>query len=76
MLHLLFVPVIVAIVLVSVVVRLITLPFRMGRGYYRHHHWRGRRWGWDGYRNPYGPGLMTIVAVVLLERLFGGRRYY
>jgi hypothetical protein len=64
--------------LLIVVIRLITLPLRMARrygGYY------GNRYGWDGGYNPYRygrrgfGGLGTILALVALDRIFGGRRF-
>jgi hypothetical protein len=69
--------ILIPIFLFVAIIRLITLPLRLGRryGYY------GRRYGWDGGYNPYRygrrgfGGLGTIVALVALDRLFGGRRY-
>lgn len=74
MFHLILFPVIVLFVLFAVVFRVLTSPFRYG-GWQRHRRgWYGNRWGRDGYRNPYAPGLFTVLAIVALERLFG-RRY-
>jgi len=68
------IPLIVVIVLISAVVRLITLPFRYG---YRHRYFYG-------YDNPYRygcrrhhrflGGLLPILALVALDRIFT-RRY-
>jgi hypothetical protein len=67
-------PLIVVIVLISAVVRLITLPFRYG---YRHRYFYG-------YDNPYRygcrrhhrllGGLFPILVLVALDRIFT-RRY-
>jgi hypothetical protein len=72
MLHLLFVPVLLVVLLFAIVVRVITAPFRMAR--YR--RWYGRGWGYGryAYGPPRGMGLLTVLALVALERLFG-RRY-
>jgi len=69
---------ILAIVLISIVVRLITAPFRYGRRYRRGFYGYG-----NPYYNPYGCGwrrhrffgLLPILALVALDRLFGGRRF-
>ena len=72
MLHLL-----VLIALFAFFIRIVTAPFRWGR-YHRHCGWYGNRYGWYGnrwgYRRPYGGGLLTILALVALEKLFD-RRY-
>jgi hypothetical protein len=67
-------PLIVVIVLISAIVRLITLPFRYG---YRHRYFYG-------YDNPYRygcrrhhrflGGLFPILVLVALDRIFT-RRY-
>jgi hypothetical protein len=76
MFHLILFPVIVLFVLFAVVFRVLSWPSRYHRHRYGHRHgWGVNRWGGDGYRNPYAPGLFTILAFVALERLFG-RRYY
>ena len=74
--HLLFAPVIVAVILFSIVVRLITAPFRMGR-------WHRRYYGYDPYYNPYRygcrrhhgllGGVLPILALVALDRIFNRR---
>jgi asparagine N-glycosylation enzyme membrane subunit Stt3 len=66
------------IILVSIAVRLITLPFRYG---YRHR----RFYGYDPYYNPYRygcrrhhgllGGVLPIIALVALDRIFN-RRYW
>jgi hypothetical protein len=74
------VPLIFAAILVSIVVRLIVAPFR-----YR--HWRRREllgYG-DPHYNPYlygcrrrhrlVGGLLPILALVALDRIFFGRRF-
>jgi hypothetical protein len=67
------------IVLISVVVRLISAPFRYGYRYRR--GWYG--YG-DRYYNPYRYGcrrhgmfgsVLPILALVALDRIFGGRRF-
>lgn len=73
---------ILAIVLLSSVVRLITLPFRLG---HRHRpfpgYGYGNRYGYNPYqcgcRRHHGMlrGILPIVALVALDRLFGGRRF-
>jgi hypothetical protein len=69
--------VLIPIFLFVAIIRLITLPLRLGRRY----GYFGRRYGWDGGYNPYRygrrgfGGLGTIAALVALDRLFGGRRY-
>jgi hypothetical protein len=73
MFHLILFPVVVLFILFAIVFRVLTWPLRYGHRY--RHGWGRGRWGGDGYRNPYAPGLFTIVALVALERLFG-RRYY
>ncbi len=74
-LHLLFVPVVLVVVLFAIILRVVTAPFRMGR-WHRRHYGCGGGWGGYGRRYPYGGGgLMTVLALVALERLFG-RRYY
>ena len=77
MFHLVLVPVVILFVLFAIVFRVLSWPFRYHRsGWYAHRYgWGRNRWGWDGYRNPYAPGLFTILAIVAIERLFG-RRYY
>lgn len=73
--HLFFLPIIVLVILAALVVRVLTAPFRIG-GWHRRRYGYGRGWGGGyGCRHPYGGGgLLTIVALVALERLFG-RRY-
>ena len=73
MFHLILLPVVILFVLFAILFRVLSWPFRYRRRFGR--GWYGRRWGWDGYRNPYAPGLLTVLGIVLLERLFG-RRYY
>lgn len=77
MFHLILLPVVILFVLFAIVFRVLSWPFRYRRyGWYGNGYGRVRnRWGWDGYRNPYAPGLFTILAIVALERMFG-RRYY
>jgi len=70
--------VILPILFLVAIIRLVTLPLRLRRRYGSYY---GRRYGWDGGHNPYRygrrgfGGLGTIVALVALDRLFGGRRY-
>jgi hypothetical protein len=72
--HLLFL--LAPIFIVLALVRLVTLPFRMGRRYRSYYGY-----GYDRGYNPYRYGRLgfggwgTIVALVALDRLFGGRRY-
>jgi hypothetical protein len=72
MIHLMLAPVIVIVVLFAIVVRIITAPFRMAR----YHRWFGGGWGYGryAYGRPRGMGLLTVLALVALERLFD-RRY-
>ena len=69
-------PIILLIVLLSVVVRVITLPFRLARprrwngGYglgtpYRYGYRRRHRFG----------GVGTVLALFALDRLFSNRRF-
>lgn len=74
MFHLILMPLLTAAILFAIVIRIIMAPFRTGR-WYRRRGWCRNGWGGDGYRNPYAPGLFTILALVALERIFG-RRYY
>jgi hypothetical protein len=70
---------ILTFILISIVIRLVTLPFRIGR---RFNRWSGFGYGY-GY-NPYRygcrrhhrvlGGILPIVALVALDRLFL-RRY-
>ena len=68
--HQFFQPILPIVLLLAVVIRVVTAPFRMGRWYRRR-----RYWGYDGYPNPYGPPLLAVLAIIAFERLFG-RRYY
>jgi hypothetical protein len=72
MIHLLFVPVLLVVLLFAIVVRVITVPFRMAR----YHRWYRGGWGYGryAYGRPRGMGLLTVLALVALERLFD-RRY-
>jgi hypothetical protein len=72
MLHLLFVPVLLIGLLIAIAVRVITAPFRM----FHHHRWYRGGWGYGryAYGRPRGMGLLTVLALVALERLFD-RRY-
>ena len=70
MIHQLFAPVLIVVILFSIVIRVLTAPFRMGRWHRRHY------WGHDyGYHRSVGRPLLTILGLIVLERLFG-RRYY
>jgi hypothetical protein len=70
-----FILLILLVVIVSAVVRLLTAPFRYG---YRHR-------GYGPYYNPYQygcrrhhrllGGVLPILALVALDRIFGGRRW-
>jgi len=71
---------ILLLVFISVVVRLVTWPFR----FHRRRYWNG--YGGYGYGyNPYAygcrrrhgmlGGLLPIIALVAIDRLFGGRRF-
>jgi hypothetical protein len=73
MIHLFFLPILLPVILVLVVVRILTAPFRYGR-WHRRYYGYGRGWRGDGYWNPYRGGVLTVLAIVALERLFG-RRY-
>jgi hypothetical protein len=75
MIHLIFAPVVVVVVLALVFVRLVTAPFRYSR-WHRRHHGYGYGWGggWGGYGYRPRMPILTILAVVALERMFG-RRY-
>ncbi len=80
---------ILAIVAVIVLVRLITLPFRVARrarffGGYGNGYGLGNGFGYGGgWGNRYGygcrhhrgGGLFTILALVALDRIFTGRRF-
>ncbi len=72
MFHLIFIPLVIAATLISIVVRIVAAPFRMAR----YHRWYQRGWGYGPYAwgRPRGMGVMTVLALVALERLFG-RRY-
>lgn len=75
--HLFLLPFVVVVVLFAIVIRVLTAPFGMGRWHRRRYGFGyGRGWGGGyGCRHPYGGGgLLTILALVALERLFG-RRY-
>jgi len=73
-----FLVLILLIVVVSVVVRMVTAPFRYGYRYRRFY-------GCDPYYNPYRygcrrhhrllGGILPIVALVALDRIFN-RRYW
>jgi hypothetical protein len=57
-------PILLVVVIVSTIVRLLTLPFR-------HHH----RFGYGGYhrhRHGFG-GLGTVLFLLALDRIFGRR---
>jgi hypothetical protein len=67
---------ILAIVLISAVIRLITLPFRLGRyrrGFYGNPYYGGGYGYGCGYRRHRGFGhvLLVILVLVLLSHLFG-----
>ncbi len=81
--HLLFAPILLVVLLV-VVIRVLTAPFRHRR-WHRRRGGYGQGWGngYNGYggygsygygfgRRP-GRGLLTILALVALDRLFGRR---
>ncbi len=61
-----FVPLILAAIVVSTIVRMVLLPFRHRRTY-----------GGFGYRRRRHPGgmLLSILALVALDRLFTARRF-
>ncbi len=67
------------IILLVLVVRLVTLPFRIAR----RQRWNGGYYGYDRGYNPYRygcrrhrfGGIGTILALVALDRIFGGRRF-
>jgi hypothetical protein len=75
MIHLLFAPVLLVVLLFVLVVRLITAPFRWSR-WHRRGGWYGDGWGYGryAYGRPRGMGLLTVLVLVALERLFD-RRY-
>jgi len=63
------------VIILFALIRLITLPFRIGRRYRSYY-------GYDRGYNPYRQGRRfgfggwgTIVTLIALDRLFGGRRY-
>ena len=73
--HFVVLPMLLLVLLVVGIVRLVTSPFRSRR----HRHW-GQ--GWNGYgNNGYGcrrrgfggGGLLTVLGLLALERLFGRR---
>ena len=69
---------ILLIIVVAVAVRILTAPFRYG--------YRRRFYGYDPYYNPYRygcrrhhrllGGILPIVALVALDRIFFNRRYW
>jgi len=66
---------IVLFVVIAVAVRLVTAPFRFhrrrqwyGYGYNPYAYGCRRRRGWIG-------GLLPILALVAIDRMFGGRRF-
>ena len=73
--HLFFAPVLLVVILVAIVVRMITMPFRIAR-WHRRRYWYDGGWGYGryAYGRPRGMGLLTVLALVALERLFD-RRY-
>ncbi len=69
MFHLIFAPIIITIVVVSIVTRLLMRPFYSP--YRRHRFYYDPYCGWHRHRR-HG-GLLTLLGILAIGRLFGRR---